>query len=218
MEGVFFKLHNNVVFHYAMSKNTWSAIHQRFVIVPKRNKRKPKKKTKGAPKFRHQGRHWVDQRLSLHVGLARHGPQGEDEVFRLEVWRGRVPKKAVLFVMARFQTPSEINDFLQLCYCQFFKNHSKRPAKVVRGILVKWSIYPPGVIFRFLLWKMFIIFSKTWEKNVRRCPKNLKYSKILEKKRDISSEYVREYTMKHDLARSFQIWPSYSTSEVTKFR
>ena len=163
-------------------------------IVPKRNKRKPKKKTKGAPKFRHQGRHWVDQRLSLHVGLARHGPQGEDEVFRLEVWRGRVPKKAVLFVMARFQTPSEINDFFQLCYCQFFKNHSKQPAKVVRGILVKWSIFPPGVIFRFLLWKMFIVFSKNLRKKclhiwkirdvsyLPSCRKNLKYSKILEKK------------------------------------
>ena len=199
-------------------------------IVPKRNKRKPKKKTKGAPKFRHQGRHWVDQRLSLHVGLARHGPQGEDEVFRLEVWRGRVPKKAVLFVMARFQTPSEINDFLQLCYCQFFKNHSKWPAKVVRGILVKWSIFPPGVIFRFLLWKMFIVFSKNLRKkmsahleNTRRLvsSKLSKKSKIFQdsgEKRDISSEYVREYTMKHDLARSFQIWPSYSTSEVTKFR
>ena len=220
------KLHNNVVFHYAVSKNTWSAIHQRFVTIflialqlsQKRNKRKPKKKTKGAPKFRHQGWHWIDQRLSLHVGLARHGPQGEDEVFRLEVWRGTSPKKAVLFVMARFQTPSEINDFLQLCYCQFFKNHSKRPAKVVRGILVKWSIYPPGVIFRFLLWKTFIVFSKNLRKkmsahleNTRRLvsSKLSKKSKIFQnsgEKRDISSEYVREYTMKHDLARSFQIY------------
>ena len=98
------------------------ALFEGAKVVPERDKRKPKKKSKGSTKLCHQGWHWVDQLLRFHLGLARHRPQGEDIVLWLEARRTWISKENVLFEMAWLQASSNIGDLLWLCYFQVSKN------------------------------------------------------------------------------------------------
>ena len=87
---------------------------QEFKVVPHRDKRNPKKKSKGSTKLCHQGWQWVDQLLCLHPCFARHRPKGKYVVLRFEACSRTFSEQNVLFVMTRLEASSDRTYFFWL--------------------------------------------------------------------------------------------------------
>ena len=105
-------------------------------IVPKGDKRKAKKEAEYPSKLCHQWGAWVDQLLSLDLGLVGDGPEGKYWMLRFEGWRIRFSQETVFLVFARFPAPGYLKDFLHLWDLQLGEHWFIFPAKYSRLYLL----------------------------------------------------------------------------------
>ena len=138
-------------------------------IVPHRDKGKAKKEAEYPSKLCHQWGAWVDQLLSLDLGLVRDGPEGKYWMLRFEGWRIRFSQETVFLVFARFPAPSDLKDFLRLRDFQLGKDQFIFPAEQSKYILMKllnlnWCAEAQGDVLGSLQMSH-LVLHPTWSRN-----------------------------------------------------